>query len=68
MSKRDKKLNGGIYCPFCRGEGIVISTRRVDKYQSVRRRRECKMCRIRWNTLEIIYPEEYEILSRKISK
>jgi hypothetical protein len=41
----------GRPCPQCRGQSRVVDVRHHD--QHTKRRRECVVCRYRWNTREI---------------
>ena len=47
----------GMICPFCGNEeSKVVDSRTIDS--GIKRRRECKACKIRWNTYE--YSEFFE--------
>ena len=52
----------GICCPFCGNEtSRVTDTNKIEN--SIRRRRECCECRMRWNTFET--SEEIDIKTQK---
>jgi transcriptional regulator NrdR family protein len=43
-----------VLCPECGARSAVIDTRSTDG--TLKRRRECKPCRVRWNTWELPIP------------
>lgn len=48
------KYSEGCQCPFCgRAESKVIDIRFRPSLKRVVRRRQCKVCGARWNTVEI---------------
>lgn len=44
------------YCPFCKSESFVIYTRITS--EGITRRRQCKECKGRWNTIEVLMDDE----------
>lgn len=40
------------YCPNCGSESTVLHSMQVD--EGIKRRRKCKRCKYRWNTLEVL--------------
>lgn len=44
------------FCPFCSGESTVVYSRRTDV--GIERRRKCKECPGRWNTIEVLKDEQ----------
>lgn len=52
-SKSRGSYISGIYCPSCNGESNAIDTRIDRGYR--KRRRVCKRCGNKWNTVEVIY-------------
>lgn len=51
-------------CPKCGGRSAVIECRA--KSYGFRRRRECRDCKHRWSTIEIICPERQPAKAAKI--
>ena len=48
--------NNPLLCPFCSGESMVVYSRRTD--EGMERRRKCKDCKGRWNTIEVLKDEQ----------
>jgi len=44
-----------VKCPKCKSKTIIINTRETSNY--VRRRHECKKCKFRFTTYEVIKNE-----------
>jgi transcriptional regulator NrdR family protein len=49
----------------CGGETYIVDSRSVNEFTAVKRRRKCKVCLERFNTLEIPYTEYDELLKYK---
>lgn len=45
-----------FFCPSCSEESMVIYSRRTDV--GIERRRKCKRCKYRWNTIEVLKDEQ----------
>lgn len=52
---RNKDFPHPYYCPNCGEESTVIYSRQTD--EGIERRRKCKKCKYRWNTLEVLKRE-----------
>ena len=52
---RNKDCLHPYYCPSCGEESTVIYSIQTD--EGIERRRKCKKCKYRWNTLEVLKRE-----------
>ena len=54
------RMASNFICPKCGGEkNTVVDTRAIDA--GIRRRRECTVCKFRWNTVEILETREDKV-------
>ena len=56
-------LEGGLRCPFCQEERVIVASSRLRTETMKRRRRACRSCGKRWWTLEVEEDKYLEALA-----